>query len=246
MAFFFSSDRKSQYVDTNVENFSKEEKAARLKVELRDHIRNFGDFKFLTVDWLKMTDSLLQVANVAQMEWSFPNESIEYKQQGKKAQGTLWDQEKDEIAIRVLLEEGKLNLCLRVMVNFKETQRLDEFPVLIDQASRHFDVDIVRVLERISTFEKALGTILKFSLNHVEAMQILDVNCLISYVSGVLLKVSESGLLIAGDELEKMQESLVFNYMWALSMHMEKMDEDKIMELIVDNNIFGLMSVEFL
>ncbi len=57
-------------------------------------------------------------------------------QQGKKAQGTLWDQEKDELSIRILLEEGKLNLCLRVLQNFKETERGASFNAELDVCTR--------------------------------------------------------------------------------------------------------------
>jgi hypothetical protein len=36
------------------------------------------------------------------------------------ASGSLWDQERDEISVRVLLEEGKLNLALRILQQYME------------------------------------------------------------------------------------------------------------------------------
>ncbi len=51
---------------------NREERLARLKAELREHIRALGDFKFLSVEWLKMAESLQQVANVASMETHLP------------------------------------------------------------------------------------------------------------------------------------------------------------------------------
>lgn len=61
----------------------------------------------MTLDWLKLAESLQQVANVASMETHLPGgveESSGLPQQGKKAGGTLWDQEKDEMSVRILLE----------------------------------------------------------------------------------------------------------------------------------------------
>ncbi len=75
-------------------------------------------------------------------------------QQGKKAQGTLWDQEKDELAIRILLEEGKLNLCLRTMQNFKECERRADFAAVQAAVGQSFGVELSRVVERCKTFER--------------------------------------------------------------------------------------------
>ena len=41
----------------------------------------------------------------------------------KKDGSTLWECE--ELALRYLLEDGKLNLCLRNLVSFKEEQRAE-------------------------------------------------------------------------------------------------------------------------
>jgi hypothetical protein len=91
-------------------------------------VRSFGDYKLLSVDWLKMAESLQQVSNVAYMEKHMPsNDSNAAAAQGKKSEGTLWDQQKDELAIRILLEEGKLNLCLRTLQHFKEEERKADF-----------------------------------------------------------------------------------------------------------------------
>jgi len=42
--------------------------------------------------------------------------------QGKNVSGTLWDQEKEELAIRILMEEGKLNLLLRLLCDFNQAR----------------------------------------------------------------------------------------------------------------------------
>jgi hypothetical protein len=108
-----------------------------------------------------------QVANVAFMEKHMPagaeaasaaagaaGAAAAPQQQGKKAQGTLWDQEKDELAIRILLEEGKLNLCLRTMQNFKECERRADFADVQAAVGQSFGVELSRVVERCKTFER--------------------------------------------------------------------------------------------
>lgn len=45
---------------------------------------------------------------------------MESKLAGPKNDGTLWETE--EQALRFLLEDGKLNLCLRTLIEFKQNQ----------------------------------------------------------------------------------------------------------------------------
>jgi len=46
----------------------REEKLNRLKIELREHIRFLSDYSLLSPEWLRMADSLGQIAAVAQLE----------------------------------------------------------------------------------------------------------------------------------------------------------------------------------
>ena len=66
---------------------------------------------------------------------------VQLAQAGKKSTGTLWDANRDELAIRILLEEGKLNLALRVLHKYKIAQRgekwSDQIKVRIPAAVRH-------------------------------------------------------------------------------------------------------------
>ena len=57
-------------------------------------------------EWLSMVDSLQHISSIAVMEQKLP-------QQAGGGEMTLWD--KDDMAVRMVLEEGKLNMCLRVL-----------------------------------------------------------------------------------------------------------------------------------
>jgi len=91
---------------------SLEELSEKLKSDLRRHIRCIGNFPVLSDRWCDMADTLGRVAVVSEAEANLPRE----------AEGaTLWETE--EAALRYVLEDGKLNLCLRNMVDFKQVRR---------------------------------------------------------------------------------------------------------------------------
>ena len=66
-------------------------------------------------EWLGLTDSLQHIANVALMEHRLPRDSED---------STLWEGE--ELTVRYMLEEGKLNLCLRLMEEYKSGQAQEQ------------------------------------------------------------------------------------------------------------------------
>jgi hypothetical protein len=170
-----------------------------------------------------MAESLQQVANVAFMETHLPGvDQNAVQQQGKKKQGTLWDQEKDELSVRILIEEGKLNLCLRVMQSMKESERSPTFQADMTAVSKQYDVSMSRVIERCKTFERALGSLLLFAFRHVEAMQILDLPNLMAHCAQVLQHVLSAPAAAAPAEIEKMQEAQVVHYLYCLALHMEE------------------------
>ena len=86
--------------------------ANKLALDLRKHIRGLGSFPILSPHWIEMADVLGRIANISDMESKLPS---------AKDDATLWETE--EQALRYLIEDGKLNLCLRNMIEFKQQQR---------------------------------------------------------------------------------------------------------------------------
>ena len=97
-----------------------------------------------------MIDSLAHIASVAQMEHRLPRE---------KEDSTLW--ENDELTIRFLLEEGKLNLCLRQMAAYtSEMARRGPPSEWLAGAARELELGDAATLEaRLLAFEQALGAL---------------------------------------------------------------------------------------
>jgi len=237
-------NRKNNYVKSDDPNISREERMTRLKFELREHIRFLSDYDVMTTDWLRMAESLHQIANVAFMETHLPaSDDNPLSQKGKKETGTLWDQERDELAVRILLEEGKLNLALRILHKYKTATRGgNKFEDLVKSTCKKFNSDIVSVTDRCRVFEQSVGVLLRYALQHVEALQILDVPELLGHVKEVLTEsLSSEKKENLGADSEKMQETLIIHYLQSLSAKMEDMDEDRVMELIESNNIIPLL-----
>lgn len=248
-------NRKQNYLKQD-RTQSKEERMRRLKHELREHIRFLSDFELLSVDWFRLTESLNQIANVAFMEMHLPaSQQNPLLQQGKKDQGTLWDQEKDELAVRILLEEGKLNLLMRMLHNYKITQRSRKLEELKQKATEDFSCDLATVDSRCNVFEESIGVLLKYALKHVEALQILDLPELLTHCREVLEDdarlarymgendekledVKDAQQRVQG---EKSQSKLVLQYLYCVSVHLEALDEDRMMDLIDERKLIPLV-----
>ena len=179
--------RKTTYSKADDAASSREDRLVRLKTELREHIRFLSDYELLSSDWLRMAESLHQIANVAFMETSLPlQEDNPLLQSGKKGQGTLWDQEKDELAVRILLEEGKLNLVLRVLHRYREAARQPNWQQTLQATADRFKSDVKTVSERCRVFEQSVGVLLRFVMLHIEALQILDQPEFVQHCSQVI------------------------------------------------------------
>ena len=87
---------------------------ARLAQDLRAQVRRLGCFPVYSPPWVEMVESLNHVAQVSSMESNLPQ---------AKEDATLW--ETDEAAVRFILEDGKLNLCVRAMIEFRASVHSD-------------------------------------------------------------------------------------------------------------------------
>lgn len=69
------------------------------------------NYPILSDPWFEMAEIFGRVANITDVESKLPS--------GKK-DATLWETE--EQALRFIIEDGKLNLCLRLLIEFKSRQ----------------------------------------------------------------------------------------------------------------------------
>jgi hypothetical protein len=71
-----------------------------------------GNHVIFSDAWCEMANTCGRIAKISDMESTVA---------ASKADATLWETE--EQALRYLLEDGKLNLCLRNMISYKDDQR---------------------------------------------------------------------------------------------------------------------------
>jgi hypothetical protein len=69
------------------------------------------NYPILSDPWFEMAETFGRIAHISNVESALPS---------SKKDGTLWETE--EQALRFLLEDGKLNLCLRALIEFKSRQ----------------------------------------------------------------------------------------------------------------------------
>jgi hypothetical protein len=107
----FEMDKQEKY-SSKEKSDALDDLAAKLATDLRKNIRSLGTYPIMTAPWIAMADIFSRMANISEMESNLAD---------SKNNSTLWETE--EQAIRFLIEDGKLNLCLRCMIDFKEYQR---------------------------------------------------------------------------------------------------------------------------
>eukprot|EP00505_MAST-04D_sp_SCG-Rhode-Island_P002180 Stramenopile-MAST_4_protein_2180 len=168
-----------------------------------------------------MAKSLRRIGDITKME-------VEIEKDSKDA--TLW--ECDELALRFLLEDGKLNLCLRNLIAFKEQQR---------KMRRERKSVTMTIAEAMKDFEVGSGIMLKHAWLHVEAMQMTDMPALVEHCAAVLSEVVTNPAQISGRDLTDLQEVVCIYYIAILLSHMEDIEESRIMPLIEKTNIVSIL-----
>lgn len=219
-----SSKSKTDRYSSKVETDSLEDLSNKLAEDLRKHIRKLASFPLFADAWFEMADVLGRVANVSDMESNLA---------AGKEDKTLWETE--EQALRFLLEDGKLNLCLKNLIEFKQHQRRAR----VIGSGPIFDFAV-----ECDKFERGLGIILKNAWSHVEALQTSDLIGLMNHIADVIEGALEAPELLrfhikAGD-LHQRQEIVVFYYLYDVMRHLDEIGENRIMPTIRERGIFML------
>ncbi|KDO27061.1 hypothetical protein SPRG_07772 [Saprolegnia parasitica CBS 223.65] len=195
-----------------------EKLTAKLTADLRNHIRFLGDYPILSTEWKEMARNMTRFGEISEMERQLP----------KQENATLWECE--ELALRYILEDGKLNLCLRLLVEYKEYER--------NTLGRDFDAEAKDLLLK---FERGLGVMLKNAWLHVEALQTTDLPLLVEYIASVLTFCHEEPEFYKTKDLEDCQEVIVLYYLHGLMKRLDDIGESRIMPLLQERQVFELV-----
>ncbi|KAG8464147.1 hypothetical protein KFE25_003210 [Diacronema lutheri] len=213
--------RKMQY-EAAAETGALDDLSRKLSGDLRKHVRKLEHAEPLSREWLGMIDSFLHISNIALMEHRLPREDDT---------ATLWEGE--ELTVRYLLEEGKLNLCIRLMHEYKRRRRqLDADSKDVASAAQAVGLDAPTLEARALVFEQSLSVLLKCAFEHVEPLQTVDMPELIEHVAEVLEYACSRPAEAL--ELSRTQESAVPLYLASLVKRLDALDETRVSGLIVD------------
>mmetsp|Transcript_4239 Transcript_4239/g.6950 ORF Transcript_4239/g.6950 Transcript_4239/m.6950 type:complete len:315 (+) Transcript_4239:78-1022(+) len=197
----------------------------KLAADLRQSIRQLENYPILSDPWFEMAETFGRMATISDME---------SKLSAGKSDATLWETE--EQALRFLLEDGKLNLCLRSMIEFKEAQ------IKARQLGHGPMIDYVQNCDK---FEKGIGAIFRNAWQHVEVLQTTDLPALLNHIAETLRAAVDStpaltlSLAEAGD-LHQRQEVLVFYYLDGIMKHVDAVREERVMPIMRERQLLLL------
>mmetsp|Transcript_53875 Transcript_53875/g.109811 ORF Transcript_53875/g.109811 Transcript_53875/m.109811 type:complete len:302 (-) Transcript_53875:353-1258(-) len=207
--------------------------------DLRKIVKQMAPNAIFSSRWFQMLGSLQHITDVAVVEHKNHGEGAQDANHGQ----TLW--ERNELIVRYMLEEGKLNLCLRLLIDFKTMQRNEEFADALSKAkaaepSATFD-DLPTIKIKAAMFEQGLGLLLSCALCSVESLQTLDMPALIIHISNCLKFSLSHSEMVRSPDADRRQEVLCHHYLASIFDRMEHLQEDRIMELMQEHDVFSLV-----
>nr|CCA18637.1 conserved hypothetical protein [Albugo laibachii Nc14] len=194
--------------------------SVKLKDNLRMNIRYMADYEVLSEAWIDMAKQVERIGEITEMERKLP-----------KAKGvTVWECE--EVALRYILEDGKLNLCLRNLIAYNNLLRA------VGSRTQEMSPEMLQAMHQ---FEKGMGLALKNAWLHAEAVHITDLPQLVEYVHSVLRFAVQNPNILRKKEVEFCQETSVIYYLFGMTKQLESMDESRLIPLLVEKRIFQLL-----
>jgi hypothetical protein len=218
------------------------EKAKRkLAADMRFRIRRLQHVAPFSQEWVDQIDSLKYLSSIATTESSdhavaLPAAPVQMKgENGVALQGTssesstIW--ERDEVCVRIVVEEGKFNLLMREMVEYKAAVYGSGFPAPEFESYGKL-------------YETSLGLLVKAGLTAIECLQTLDVRALLDHTAVVLSHALAPAFVpLASDR--NIQELQVIAYLDLIFRQVEKLQVDVIVEKFVDLGLFELVLKHF-
>lgn len=212
----------------------------------RKFARSIQQLPILSCEWVALISSLKQLARLVQLEARMPAKTRVPDARGRNvdSEGTLWDQDQHENTIRILVEEAKVSLCLRMLNEYKAWQYNDaEREATIAQAKQSMDYSDVQIATQCKDFEETLGLLLTRAFSHVETLQLMDIPLLIEHCALVFVKCKEGLPSFSGPST---QEGVVLYYFSSLMKHAEALCNTELLARCKDVRLMHLATEHLL
>lgn len=204
-------------------------------------MRNIHQYPILSPEWIAVVDSLKQLERLVQLEGRMPGNATVPECLGRntESEGTLWDQESHENAIRILVEEAKVNLCLRIMNDYKKWCYSPSMKnETIKETKLSYGYSDAQIGQKMTQFEEALGLLLWRALVHVETLQLMDIPLLIEHCSLVLNQCVEDPE--CAKHLRN-QEVVILYYYSSLMKHAEALNNHELLAKAREHRLVHLV-----
>lgn len=215
----------------------------------RKCVRNIQQYPVLSAEWIALVDSLKQLTRLVQLEGRMPANAKVSEAAGRNpdSDGTLWDQEAHENAIRILVEEAKVNLCLRMMKEFKMWQCDPSLKAsTMAEAIQAYEFTELQLEQKCRMFEESLGVLLKQAFQHKETLQLMDIPMLIEHLAICFTNAIQTRTPDAPPTGAKTQETLVTFYFASLMKHAEELNNGELLAKAREQNLVELAATHAL
>lgn len=214
--------------------------AAMMSAALRDMVASINSCQVLSSDWILNVERLQAISSEA-----INSQSTASARASSVAVTTLWD--RDELAVRFLLEEGKLNLYLRLLSEYQEfvqRPRLDDIirgATIIDPKEQGAAMSESAIRSSLNDFEFYMGLLLSCALRAPEAVQTIDISLLVVHVATVFKHGVCFPALLTAPDISRKQLSVCFLYLRELFKYTDGHSGDRIMQLIQQHEVGNSM-----
>ena len=215
--------------------------SAALTPTLRHMVASINACQVLSVDWILNVERLQTISSEA-----INSQSTASARGSSAVVTTLWD--RDELAVRFLMEEGKLNLCLRLLSDYQEfvqrpgSEEIVRGATIIDPKGEGAAMSESAKRTTLDDFEFYMGLLLSCALRAPEAVQTLDISLLVGHVASVFRHGISFPALLAAPDISRKQLSVCFLYLRELFKYTDGHSGDRIMQLIHQHEVGNCMA----
>jgi len=136
--------------------------------------------------------------------------------------------------IRIIVEEAKVNVCLRIMHDYKAWQYNEQTgrTETIRECLATVDINEAKIETICFQFEESLGMLLRRAFQHVETLQLMDTTLLIEHCCMVLSHCNAgpgTSSNLEPRDTAALQETVVMFYFSSIMKHAEQLNNTEIL-----------------
>jgi hypothetical protein len=219
------SDKSGTYA-TSTESASEtlEKLGRKVANEVRYRVRRFTHAEPLTGAWLELLEPLKFLASVAEKEDDHSTATTTASTTTPAKETTVW--ERDEVCVRIIVEEGKINLMARCLREIKELQYRGAIPLEMAAHAR--------------AYEESLGCILRCGLVAIECLQTLDLRSLLEHCANCLVHALAGEGSPPTPSDNSVQEVLCVRYLALIFTRVERLQPDVLVDKVLELGLVNL------